>query len=163
MSNVNDLMQLPGFVPALAVVAVAALLFSIVNSLRLKRVDRRFPWLANPEGSSVDSLASLLQAVEKNAQEISDVRIMISQVVNDGRRHFKHVGLIRYDAFEGLAGQQSYSLCLLDEDRNGVLLSSLVGNNFNRSYAIEIREGQAPRKLGAEETKALEVAVAGRG
>lgn len=162
VSNLSDLSQLPGFSIALAIVCLVALVLAVVNTMRLSRVDRRFPWLANPESTSVDSLAALLRTVEANARDITEVKNMVGEVVSDGRQHFKHVGLVRYDAFDGLAGQQSYSLCLLDDDHNGVLLSSLVGNNFNRSYAVEIKEGSAQRKLGDEETKALAVAVSGR-
>ena len=35
-----------------------------------------------------------------------------------------------------------YSLCLLDDNRNGLIISSLVGNNFSRGYAIEIKDGK---------------------
>jgi len=59
-----------------------------------------------------------------------------------------------------VAGQQSYSLCLLDANNDGVVLSSLVGTNFSRGYAVEIRSGEAQRKLGDEEAKALAEALA---
>ena len=126
----------------------------------MRRVDRRFPWLTDSEGGS-DSLSSLLRSVDANARDIDALRTTLDGVIADGRSHFKRVGLVRYDAFDGVAGQQSYSLCLLDEDQNGILLSSLVGTNFNRGYALEINRGKASRDLGEEEARALAAAVSG--
>ena len=86
-------------------------------------------------------------------------RTAIDVMVEENKKHFKRIGLVRYDAFDGIAGQQSYSLCILDDNKNGYVLSNLVGRDFSRSYAIEIANGEAPRKLGQEEGEALRLAV----
>jgi hypothetical protein len=140
-------------------VAVLALIAAVVSLIRLHPVTRRFSWLSGQWNGEVDSLPALLQTVEKNAKDLEGVRAAIDEIVNENRSHFKRIGLVRYDAFDGIAGQQSYSLCLLDENRNGFVLSNLVGRDFARSYAIEISGGEAPRKLGDEEGRALELAL----
>jgi hypothetical protein len=139
-----------------AVVALAVALFSV---LRLQSITRPFAWLSGQWDGDTDSLPALLQTVEKNAKDIDTVRATLEDVIVDNRTHFNRIGLVRYDAFDGIAGQQSYSLCILDDNRNGFVLSSLVGRDFARSYAIEIAGGQAPRKLGQEEGQALELAL----
>jgi hypothetical protein len=48
---------------------------------------------------------------------------------------------------------------MLDDLRNGVLITSLVGREFSRSYAVEVKDGQPSRKLGDEETAALQKAL----
>jgi len=145
---------------ALAVVSTAGLVIGLVAASRVRVTTRRFPW-AKDEGSAPDSLAALLKAVESNGRDIGVIKSTLAMMAEDGKRHFKWVGLVRYDAFEGVAGQQSYSLCLLDDNQNGILLSNLVGREFTRSYAVEIRGGQASRKLGDEEVGALSAALAG--
>jgi hypothetical protein len=144
---------------ALAVVAVAALVLSVVLASRVGRVTRRFAWVEGKGEGGVDTLGSLLRVVESSAHEVERLRTDLDALTVESRRHFKRIGLVRYNAFEGVAGHQSYSLCLLDENRNGVLLSSLVGTNFNRAYAVEIADGEAPRKLGDEELAALKMAL----
>jgi hypothetical protein len=140
----------------IAVVALAVAVFSV---LRLQTIIRPFTWLSGQWDGDTDSLPALLQTVEKNAKDISVVRATLEEVIVANRAHFKRIGFVRYDAFDGIAGQQSYSLCILDDNRNGFVLSSLVGRDFSRSYAIEIAEGEAPRKLGQEEGQALELAL----
>lgn len=143
----------------IAAAAFVALVVAVLSLVRTHAVARPFSWLSGQWDGEVDSLPALLQTVEKNAKDIETVRAAIDQIVEENRSHFKRIGLVRYDAFDGVAGQQSYSLCLLDENRNGFVLSNLVGQNFARSYAVEISGGEAPRKLGDEEGQALKLAL----
>lgn len=161
MKALNDVLaqNLTVVLAAVAVVAVVALLMGAVALSRLRLVTRRFAWVTGDGAGSPDTLSALLRTVEANAADVGKIKATVDRMIEDGRRHFKHVGLVRYDAFEGVAGQQSYSLCLLDDNRNGILLSSLVGREFTRSYAVEIKDGQASRKLGDEEASALGTAL----
>ena len=151
--NAGSLALLAGFV------AVAALVLGVLAFMRLQAITRPFQWLSGQWDGELDSLPALLQTVERNAKDLETVRAAVEAVTSEGRSHFKRIGLVRYDAFDGVAGQQSYSLCLLDDNRNGFVLSNLVGANFSRSYAIEIARGEAPRKLGEEEDRALHLAL----
>jgi hypothetical protein len=139
--------------------AVAALVVAVLALLRAKTLTRPFSWLSGQWDGELDSLPALLRTVEKNAKDVEEVREAVTRIVEENRSHFKRVGLVRYDAFDGVAGQQSYSLCLLDDNKNGIVLSNLVGREFSRSYAVEIADGEAPRKLGSEEGQALELAL----
>jgi hypothetical protein len=101
----------------------------------------------------------LLSAVEGNHRDIKELQQAFQSASIEARTHFKHMGIVRYNAFEGVAGQQSYSLCLLDENRNGILISNVVGTNVNRSYAVEVKTGEPARPLGEEEKEALAIAI----
>jgi hypothetical protein len=79
-----------------------------------------------------------------------------AEKTNYGR---KYMGIVRYNAFEGVAGQQSYSLCILDENKTGILISNLVGTNFSRGYAVDIKNGEPSRPLGDEEGAAVKEAM----
>jgi hypothetical protein len=141
------------------IIGVVALLLSFVAFVQLRSLTRPFKWLSGQWDGELDSLPALLQTVERNANDLESVRAAVEAITEENRSHFKRIGLVRYDAFDGVAGQQSYSLCLLDDNRNGFVLSNLVGANFSRSYAIEIARGEAPRKLGEEENRALHLAL----
>jgi hypothetical protein len=140
-------------------IAVAAFVLGVMAMLRLGTIARPFSWLSGQWDGEVDTLPALLRTVENNAKEMEQLRASVEALSADCRSHFKRIGLVRYDAFDGVAGQQSYSLCLLDDNRNGFVLSNLVGANFARSYAVEIAAGEAPRKLGEEEGRALNLAL----
>jgi hypothetical protein len=143
----------------LGLVAVVALALALSMRAQSSVLSRRFSAVTGENGD-VDSLQSLLSTLQRHSQEITTIQNALQQMEIDGRTHYQRTGLVRYDAFDGVAGQQSYSLCLLDANNNGVVMSSLVGTNFSRGYAVEIVSGEAQRKLGDEEAKALADALA---
>jgi hypothetical protein len=144
------------------IVAAVALLGLVVGGMALahvRKLSRRFSWVSGGDTSSVDTLPALLRAVESNQQEIITLKSVVDAAGVESRTHFKRLGIVRYNAFDGVAGQQSYSLCLLDENKNGILISNLVGTNFARGYAVEIASGEPARPLGDEESQALKAAT----
>ena len=143
-----------------AALAAVALTVAVVVMSKMGSVIRRFAWIQERSGEEPDSLATLLKAVQDNKLGLLRVESELMDLAAESRSHLKRVGLVRFDAFEGVAGQQSYSLCLLNDSSNGVIISSLVGNNFSRGYCLEIRGGEPSRKLGDEEGDALKAALA---
>ncbi len=144
---------------AAAAVALLAVVVGLLAFASVRKLSRSFAWVSGGDASSTDTLPALLRAVESNQQEIRKLKATVEAAGIEARTHFKRLGIVRYNAFDGVAGQQSYSLCLLDENKNGILISNLVGSNFSRGYAVEIKSGQAARPLGAEESQALTAAT----
>jgi hypothetical protein len=67
-----------------------------------------------------------------------------------------HVGLVRFDAFEDAGGAQSFALALIDDDGDGVVLTSLHSRQATRLYIKGIRRGVADSPLSAEEVRAMQ-------
>lgn len=146
---------------AMAVLGGLALVGLIVGLIALAKVSgisKRFSWMSGKD-SSVDTLPALLRAVETNQRDLGHLKTAFDAAALEARTHFKYMGIVRYNAFDGVAGQQSYSLCILDENQTGILVSNLVGTNFSRGYAVEIKAGEPSRPLGEEEKSALAAAI----
>lgn len=71
---------------------------------------------------------------------------------------FQKVGLVKYDAFNQMGGQLSYSLALLDENDNGFIINSVHSTEGCYSYSKEVRNGDNSITLSAEEAEALAIA-----
>jgi len=67
-------------------------------------------------------------------------------------------GVVRYDAFENVAGDQSFSLALVDVEGSGVMLSGLHSRADTRVYAKALKQWQAGYGFSAEEQQALGLA-----
>ncbi len=72
---------------------------------------------------------------------------------------FQKSYLYRYNAFEDVTGESSFSLVLLDEYRNGFILTSIYSRANTTTFAKEIRSGEPVQKLSPEEMKALAEAM----
>lgn len=73
-----------------------------------------------------------------------------------------HSALVRYDAYGEMTGHQSTSIALLDADRNGVVLSSVMHRDAGRLYAKQVRGGVGDVvALSPEEVEAVRLAFEG--
>jgi len=143
----------------LTALALAGLAVGLMAFFRVRGISKRFAWAAGKDSGGVDTLPALLRAVETNQRDVAFLKTAFDAAAVEGRTHFKYMGIVRYNAFDGVAGQQSYSLCILDENKTGILISNLVGTNFSRGYAVEIKAGEPSRPLGDEESAALTAAM----
>ena len=69
-----------------------------------------------------------------------------------------HVGLVRFDAFDDAGGAQSFALALIDDDGDGVVLTSLHSRQTTRLYIKGVRRGVAESPLSGEEVRAMRIA-----
>jgi hypothetical protein len=74
----------------------------------------------------------------------------------------RNVALLRYDAFEDVGGRLSFSCALLDDQGNGVVLTSINGRQETRVYAKPVTLGTSSHNLSLEEEEAIRRALGGR-
>ena len=68
----------------------------------------------------------------------------------------RNVALVRYDAFTDSGGKLSWSLALVDDHGNGVVLTSIHGRTDARTYAKSILDWRCDQALSPEEQDAVE-------
>jgi Protein of unknown function (DUF4446) len=71
----------------------------------------------------------------------------------------QRVGLLRFDAFEDVGGRLSFSCALLDEQGDGVVITSINGRQDTRVYAKPVTAGSSDHNLSEEEEEAIRIAV----
>lgn len=59
--------------------------------------------------------------------------------------------LLRFSAFDDVGSDLSFSLALLDQNGDGVVLSSLYGREESRLFAKPVRRGTSTYRLSGEE------------
>ncbi|GAB2639225.1 DUF4446 family protein [Kribbella swartbergensis] len=72
------------------------------------------------------------------------------------RETLQHLAVVRYDAFGDTGGKLSWSLALLDDNGDGVVLTSINSRADARTYAKEIRGFASESKLSPEEEEAID-------
>lgn len=88
-------------------------------------------------------------------------RIRSKSVTLPSSSSFK-VNLVRFNPFNDLGGDQSFILVLLDEQQNGVVVTSLHSRDRTRVYAKPIKNGQGDNvSLSREEKLAIVKAIKG--
>lgn len=67
--------------------------------------------------------------------------------------------LLRFSAFDDVGSDLSFSLALLDQNGDGVVLSSLYGRDESRLFAKPVLRGTSSYRLSAEEERVIAVAM----
>jgi hypothetical protein len=142
-------------VPGLVSIVLCIVLFA-----RLRRFSRPFEALAEAARTSevADLLQTQIQGVDRNARRIEETLAYVRHLRVQTLNAIQGIGFKRYDAFDDIRGQQSFSLCLLDAHLNGVMITSIAGRTDSRSYAKPIREGRCEMAFSEEEAEVLDLA-----
>jgi hypothetical protein len=80
-------------------------------------------------------------------------RIEALQAVAD--TSLRHLAVVRYDAFGDMGGHLSWSMALLDDSGDGVVLTSIHGRSDSRTYAKNVTAWTASQQLSPEEEEAI--------
>jgi hypothetical protein len=71
------------------------------------------------------------------------------------------VSVVRYDALRDQSGRLSFSVALLDDLGDGVVLSAINGRSETRLYAKGVKDGNSGQPLSPEEQQAVTYALRG--
>lgn len=135
-----------GIAIAALALAVLALLAGVVALRRANRGSRRRRSPRRDQEPLPADVGALRSEVEALRLEVNDA--------------LRHLAVVRYDAFGDMGGHLSWSVAFLDDNGNGLVLTSIHGRSDSRTYAKNIAGWQCDQQLSPEETEAVELAHA---
>ena len=109
----------------------------------------------------------MLMSGKKGAdlEKMDQVKANARRVTKEHRHIKKHLSsciskyaLVKYDAFDKMAGKLSFVIALLNDENSGILLNSMHSREGCFTYAKEIVNGESYIQLSSEEKEALEQA-----
>jgi Protein of unknown function (DUF4446) len=167
MADLNQLL-LDNLAIAFAILAGLMLLLLIgfvVQSARLGRAVRNYRELVRDgEGGSLhDRLVGSAEQSVKASEQMRQLQATHDVLAERTKRSVQHIGLVRYNPFDDTGSDQSFAIALLDDRRDGVVLSSLHGRANTRIFAKPVADGASPHNLSDEETQAIQIALSGTG
>ena len=141
-----------------------AFLFVLIVILFVRQnrlVSRQARLLRGVEGGSME------QMLHNYADTAHATQTGIEQAARENARNaaalqncLQNVGVVRYDAFGDVGGEQSFSVALLDAQNTGILITGLHGRQTMRLYTKSVEKGQSPHiPLTDEEKQAVALAA----
>jgi hypothetical protein len=150
-------------VGGLALVLLVLLITVIVLAVRLGRALRAYRALVR--GAEGGSLGQVLEGhigrVDEIAHRLDEVNDLQTYLERRTRGALQHIGMVRFNPFEDTGGDQSFAIAVLDDRRDGVVLSSLHGRNYTRVFAKPVENAASRHNLSDEEAQAIRIAVEG--
>jgi hypothetical protein len=165
MADLNRLLT-DNLAPAFGVLAALVLLLLIgflVQSARLSRAIRTYRELVRDgdRGTLHDRLVGSAEQAVKASERMREIEGMHAVIEQRSRRSLQHIGLVRFNPFDDTGSDQSFAIALLDDQRDGVVLSSLHGRAYTRLFAKPVADGASAHNLSEEETQAIRIALEG--
>ena len=89
--------------------------------------------------------------IKKLAEDNDRIRKDLSQCI-------QKVGVVRFNPYGDVGGNQSFAIALLDNSLNGIVILSLYSRDNVRIYSKSIKEGRSEYTLSKEEKQAISLA-----
>ncbi len=108
-----------------------------------------------------EALEEHARAIGELRGDVNDLARVDADTLESLAQAVQRVGLVRFDAFEDMGGRLSFSLALLDEAGDGVVVTSINGRQDTRVYAKPVGRGASDHDLSDEEAAAIRQAMSG--
>ena len=92
---------------------------------------------------------------QKNLKDILNLNLDLDSFKKESRLNIQRVGLTKYNPFKETGGNNSFSLVLLDGNKNGIIITSLHTRERTRLYLKEVISGKSKIELSNDEEQAL--------
>jgi hypothetical protein len=143
MQDLADWLSLAALVAA--VLALSLALTALRRSVRAARYQR---WRSRRRRISESRLPT----------DVRGLRAEVEALRQENSEALRHLSVVRYDAFGDMGGHLSWSAALLDDNGNGIVLTSIHGRSESRTYAKNVAEWSSDQTLSPEEEEAVDAA-----
>ena len=110
-------------------------------------------------GKTPKDLSEVLAELKKIEETNKEISRELADFKKESKKNLQKVGIVRFNPFKELGGDQSFSIAVLDALDNGFVITSLYVHEANRVYAKPIEKGSSLYSLSKEEQKALDRAM----
>lgn len=142
-------------------ITIVSVILLIVNIVRTSKILKKYKRLMR--GVNNKNLEALLfnhlETIQEGLTRIKDIELDLSSLSKLQKNCIQRVGIVRYNAFDKMGGNQSFSLALLDDSGKGVVITSLYGNNSSATFAKPVLNCKSSIKLSPEEEEAISKAM----
>lgn len=151
----------PYIIIGLSVLVIILLIMVIVALKSINRLEARYRKLTR--GMNNKNLEEIIVGYLNNIDEFKDEAEKIKEDQNSLEEKIKKcvqkVSILRYKAFDDIGSDLSFSIALLNDKNDGIILTGIYGRNDSTVYAKPIDNGISRYDLSDEEIEVLEDAL----
>ncbi|GIP40634.1 hypothetical protein J31TS4_39140 [Paenibacillus sp. J31TS4] len=144
---------------SIQVLAFAVLfLMVLILWIKFRKVNKRYKkMMSGAEGNLEEILLQLQEAYRQTGAASEDQGAAIRQLQEQVKGIKGRVGVIRYNAFAQHSSDLSFSLAILDDYKNGLVLTGIHSRNETFLYAKPLEQGRSKYSLSPEEEKVIQL------
>ncbi|MCK4525552.1 MAG: DUF4446 family protein [Candidatus Andersenbacteria bacterium] len=127
------------------------------NLSKIKKRTRSF--FANSEAKDLEEI--IYKQIKKTNEVDGEIKKLIEdniKIRENMAKCVQKVGVVRFNPFGDVGGNQSFAIALLDKYLSGAIILSLYSRDGVKVYSKQIVEGKSEYKLSKEEEEAIKIA-----
>lgn len=143
------------------IVFIFLIVLNIISLVKIKNLNKRLKkFMKGKDARSLENEINGLYEDNKFLKNMVDTNKKDIRNLNKRfAKAFQKIGLVKYDAYQQMGGLLSFSLALLDEDNNGLIINSVHSTEGCYTYTKEVVYGECKLELSNEEKVALDQAM----
>ncbi|MBQ6661127.1 MAG: DUF4446 family protein [Lachnospiraceae bacterium] len=151
-------------VAAMLILLIILLITTMIMIMKYNQLASKYrKFMKGANGKSLEErVLSRFREIDSNKAQITDAVSRIKLLEDARDTSFKKIALKRYDAFAEMGGKLSYSFCLLNDENDGFIMTSMHNREGCYTYVKEVIKGNTFLMLSDEEKEVLEEAVSMR-
>jgi hypothetical protein len=106
-----------------------------------------------------ENFQEFLSQFKKLKEDFEKFSEELEKLKKESKFSIQKIGIVRFNPFFEIGGNQSFSVALLDGNNNGFVITSLYTREGNRIYAKPIVDEKSQYLLSKEEKEAIEKAI----
>ncbi|NMM62043.1 DUF4446 family protein [Clostridium sp. P21] len=148
-------------IAALFVLVVILLIMVITAFKSLNRLEGRYrKFMRGVDNKNLEELITgYLDKVDKVEKNSDDMKEIYKELDTRLKGCIQKVSVVRYRAFEDVGSDLSFSISLLDENNDGVIITGIYGRNESTTYAKPVDRGISRYDLSEEEKQVLQNSI----
>jgi hypothetical protein len=162
MEIINSIIKSNIFLIGIAVVNLILLILYISNLVSLKKTNKNYNKFMKKIGNG-NNIEEMLRKYIDKVEEVHEKNKEITNYCTSLEKKIslciKKVGMVRYSAFKDTGSDLSFTLALLNDNNDGVLLNGIYSREMSNIYAKQVNQGKTNVKISDEEKQALEIAL----
>ena len=141
---------------AIAVIVMIILYIVMINKFKKYR-ETYYTFMQGKNGKDLETaILDKFAEIDKIKEQNEDNSINIEEIANSLKYTYQKFSIVKYDAFKEMGGKLSFSLCMLTDNNDGFIITSVHSTNEGcYIYIKEIIKGEPYVLLSEEEKKAL--------
>lgn len=154
--NMNASNNLFALLCALAfmIIILAVLLAKYIG--KVNALQKKYDFFTEGEEANIDMvLTETLTELRQTKAELAQLKERHSKLREQVKGCLQQIKIERYDAFDAMGGEMSYSILLADEKGDGLIMTSIYGRDESRCYAKSVKDGKSSYPLAEEEKRLL--------
>lgn len=135
-------------------------LLLISNIKKTNRVKTKYNRFMN--GLSDRNMEELLETCLGGVNSVStknrEIELKLNEIERTLIQCVQKVAIVRFNAFDNVGSDLSFSIAILDNNDTGVVISGIYARDSSSTYAKPVSSGKSKYTLSAEEIQAIDIA-----